>query len=257
MPSIKDYNNKLLSLRNTKKVTTTMKMVSASKLRRAQEAQRRSLLYSQQLDAMLARLAVSVESVSHPLLEHRDGERRIAILLLSSDRGLCAGFNNNLIKFTRQWIQERQSNDKQLSLLCCGRRGYQYFHRREQAKKHYDDVVADPNFSAASRIGKELGTAFIERRYDSVYMAYNLFRSALSQQPVIRKILPIEGKKVAGKPTRSLSEDYLFEPKEADLLRMLLPKITVLSDLFRPLGKSGRRTWCKNDRHGQCQQKLR
>ena len=104
MPSIKDYNVKIASLKNTQKITKTMKMVSASKLRKAQDAQRNAHLYATRLNELLSRLAASVQSTAHPLLTGHSDPKNILVIIFTSNRGLCGGFNNNICKFVSAWI---------------------------------------------------------------------------------------------------------------------------------------------------------
>ncbi len=222
MPSIKEYNVKLASLKNTRKITKTMKMVSASKLRRAQDAQRNAKVYAERLNELICRLAASVQSSAHPLLEVRSSAKRAQILVFSSDRGLCGGFNNNMCKFVNHWIDEYQVAYESIDMSFCGRRGHMYFSKRRPVDRHYEGVTQKPDFATAGRIGKALIENFTTGKTDEVYLAYNTFRSALSQTPVIHKLLPIEPGELAG--GEALAADYIFEPDQAQLLDQLLPR---------------------------------
>jgi len=223
MPSIKEYNDKLSSLKNTTKMTKTMKMVSASKLRRAQETQRQSSEYAKRLNQLIARLAASVDSTLHPLLEPRTHEKNVLLLMMTSDRGLCGGFNNNIIRMIATWIDENEGRCDQVGLACCGRRGHAHFKSRGQVEAYYEGVTVAPDFVQASRIGKELGDLFVQGDYDAVYLAYNVFKSALSQQPTMQKLLPFESKEFL-EGGEQIPQDYIFEPEKKELLDRLLPK---------------------------------
>ena len=120
MPSIKEYDNKLHSLKNTSKMTRTMKMVSASKLRRAQDAQKQSSIYAARLNEFIARLAASADAHLHPLLQPRDQEKKVLLLVYTSDKGLCGGFNNNLTRMLGRWIDDNQRKYEQVGLSFCG-----------------------------------------------------------------------------------------------------------------------------------------
>ena len=225
MPSLREYDVKIASLKNTRKMTKTMQMVSASKLRRAQDAQRKAFDYAHHLHDLIHRLAGSVESVAHPLLTARDPVRKAHILLITSDRGLCAGFNNNLIKHVAQWISEHNSDYESISMSCCGRRGNMYFRAKEDVRKEYPDTTDKPEFLKAEQIADELGELFVDGEFDEVYLAYNVFKSALSQYPLIEKMLPIapvEIKSDEGK--KPFTRNYIFEPTEPELLALLLPR---------------------------------
>ena len=222
MPSIKEYNVKLASLKNTKKITKTMKMVSASKLRKAQEAQRNAKKYAERLHELIARLAASVESAAHPYLYQRFPVKKMLALVFTSDRGLCGGFNNNLCKFLASWCEERKKEGTSVDLSFCGRRGYSFFAKRVSTQKHYEGVTANPDFSVASKIGDDLSTLFTDDKYDEIYLANNEFKSALSQKPILQKLFPIEPAELEG--GKAISADCIFEPKERELLEMLLPR---------------------------------
>ena len=225
MPSLREYDVKIASLKNTRKMTKTMQMVSASKLRRAQEAQRKAVVYADHLKEIIHRLAGSVEGVAHPLLTMRQPVRKIHLLLITSDRGLCAGFNNNLIKHVTKWIGERRNDYESISLSCCGRRGNMYFRAKEDVRKDFEDSTAKPDFLKAEEIADELGDLFVSGEYDQVYLAYNVFKSALNQIPVVEKMLPIAPAEVeAEEDEETFSRNYIFEPAEPELLAMLLPR---------------------------------
>ena len=198
MPSIKEYDNKLKSLKNTSKLTKTMKMVSASKLRKAQDLQRESSEYAMLCNHFIARLAASVETADHPLLQPRDNTQNILLLVYTSDKGLCAGFNNNLIRMTERWITEHRSEFEQLNMSFCGRRGYVHFRTRETVCTNYEEVTKNPSFADASRINEDICQSYINGDYDAVYLVYNIFKSALSQAPTLQKILPVEINRIYG-----------------------------------------------------------
>jgi len=121
--SIKDFNVKIRSLTSTRKITKTMKMVSASKLRKAQEAQRNAKLYASNLAALTSRISASVPATAHPLLEHHHEVNNILILIITSDKGLCGAFNHNANKKVASWIEENRHHEK-IDLICCGKRGF-------------------------------------------------------------------------------------------------------------------------------------
>src|SRR3989338_331013 len=205
MSSIKEYNNKLKSLKNTKKITKTMKMVSASKLRKAQEAQANAKMYARKLTEIISRVATSVDSSLHPLLEQRSAVKKVHILIITSDKGLCGAFNNNANKRVSVWIKENRHNE-QIDISCCGRRGYMFFNKRETVIKHYENVTINPQFSDAKMIGNDLAESFISGQYDEVYLSYNQFLSPLSQKTVFEKILPID--------PNALSEEKIEQSQE-------------------------------------------
>ncbi len=217
MPTLKEYKTKLHSLKNTKKMTHTMKLVSASKLRQVHRAQANAKAYAQELTSLIARLVASVESASHPLLAPRQDIKNILILVITSDKGLCGGFNNNLNKKVFQWIQANQGKYAKVELSFCGKRGFMFFKNRGKIKIHYENVTGKPDFVKAQKIGEELSRSFVDGEYDEIYLAYNHFTNPLSQTPSIEKFLPIEAENLLQGGQR-IPSYYIFEPPQDELL---------------------------------------
>ncbi|MCS6772222.1 MAG: ATP synthase F1 subunit gamma [Kiritimatiellae bacterium] len=224
MPSLKEYKAKLASLSNTRKMTKTMKMVAASKLYRTMDAQRKALLYATKLTEMLGRLAASVDPSSHPLLQQRDPPRSARLLIIMSDKGMCGGFNNNLIKYVLRWLEMPGRPEQKISFSFAGRRGWLFFRNRVHVAGHYEGVTQRPTPAHALAIGNDMRRAFLSGAVDEVYIAYNRFISPLSQRPVIRRLLPIVPEAIPLSGSR-IHDDYILEPKEEQLLAVLLPKI--------------------------------
>lgn len=223
MPSIKEYNVKLNRLKNTRKMTRTMKLVSMSKLIKAQEAQRRSKLYANRLADLISRLAATRDLKTHPLLSSKKSKNQALILLVTSDRGLCGGFNNQLIRFVNEWLAQNASAYKAVEFSFCGRRGYNHFRSKYSEKVFYPHVTAKPDFEQARKIGIDLSNYFLKSEYRDIFIAYNKFFSPLSQKPVLEKILPIESKPLLT-ANSALPADYLFEPALDELISFLIPK---------------------------------
>jgi len=172
--SIADFNTKIHSLQNTSKITKTMKMVSASKLRKAHQAQANAKLYAQNLTALTSRISATVYYKAHPLLCPREKVSNILILIVTSDKGLCGAFNHNANKRVASWIDENRHHER-IDLSCCGRKGYMFFKKHDIVKNHYEDVTADPQFSSAKTIGEDLSESFLNKEHDEVYLSYNQF----------------------------------------------------------------------------------
>ncbi len=223
MPSLKEYKNKLRSLKNIAKITKTMKLVAASKLRQAQHAQSRAKLYAWELTELIARLAASVQADTHPLLRTREAVKNVMVLVVTSDKGLCAGFNNNLGKKVVAWMREKKMVYDKVDLSFCGKRGFMYFKMRGSRRKLYENTTAKPDFLKAKEIGEELSRWFVAGEYDEVYLAYNQFNNPLSQTPMLEKILPIESMSLT-RSAAPLSTDYIFEPAQVELLQFLIPR---------------------------------
>lgn len=187
MPSLKEYTVKIARLNSTRKLTRTMKMVSANKLRKSQELLKQAQAYETAVRSALRRVGVG-----DPAPPRGREARRILILLITSDRGLCAGFNNNLHRQLVQWIKEQAVRPDQVSLSFCGRRGFFFFRNRATVEKCYQINSAKPGFSEAQRIYLEVHRAFMAGRFDEVHLAYNQFRSSLAQAPVVERLLPMD-----------------------------------------------------------------
>lgn len=226
MPSLKDYKDKLKSLQNMRKMTKTMKMVAASKLYRTMDDQRRASVFAGRLHELITRLTGNVDATAHPLLEQREETRNALVLFISSDKGMCGGFNNGLIKFVNKWLAQPAARTGEAHFSFCGRRGHLFFRSRRPVKTFYEGVTQRPAFSEAIRIARDVTRDFLSGEFDEVYLAYNHFISPLSQRPMLEKLLPLEPHedfKVGEK--HGLHDLYLFEPPEHEILAQLLPRI--------------------------------
>ncbi len=229
MASIKEYNRKLSSLKNTVKITKTMKMVAASKLRRAQEAENRAKAYAHAVTNLIFRIAESVEQEMHPLLMPRENPTKVLLLVFSSDKGLCGGFNNNLIKYVGAKQAELEAAGKQVAMAFCGRRGHLDFANRAEVFKNYEGVTAAPRSHDATDISEELIEAFSAGRFDEVHMVYNHFVSPLSQTPRSDQLLPLPMSTLEDHdPVEAIkADDFIAEPELPKLLTTLVPMLVV------------------------------
>lgn len=224
MPNLKAVRKRIGSVKNTQKITKAMKMVSAAKLRRAQGAVTAARPYADKLTALLRNVAARVGATAHPLLQQRQEERLVHVLLVTGDRGLCGGYNANLIRKAEALLQERGSDQVRMTIV--GRRGFDFFKRRPVtiADKHIN-LFGGPTVELARTIGEQLAQEFAAGSSDAVYLIYSHFRSALVQVPTVERLLPIlaEGGDGAG------AVDYRYEPDAAILLdRLLRQYVTVL-----------------------------
>jgi F-type H+-transporting ATPase subunit gamma len=217
MATLKAIRRRVSSVRNIQQITKAMKMVSAARLRRAQEAAIAARPYAEKLEAVLQNLATQGQSLSHPLLTARE-EQNIDLLLVTSDRGLCGGFNSNLVRTAEAFI--RTHPNQKVTVTIVGRRGYDYFKRRPvQLGDHHINLFGRLTPALANEIGTRLSQRFVNGETDGVYVLYARFRSALVQVPTIDHMLPIIPKeRVADAPSR----EYLYEPQPQELLESLL-----------------------------------
>ncbi|MFA6957650.1 MAG: ATP synthase F1 subunit gamma [Thermoanaerobaculia bacterium] len=217
MPSTLDIRRRIRSVKSTQQITKAMKMVSAAKLRRAQDRIVSARPYAGAISQILASVAARVDPEQHPLLAERD-EKRVLILVVTGDKGLAGAFNGNVIKATLNTIHERGWSE--VSLIPIGRKANDYFRRRTIPIRYQAvNVFQALSLKSAGQISKMVVDDFIEDRIDAVYAVYNEFRSIISQVVHVEKLLPITRAKIA-EPTI----DYLYEPSPEQILRDLLPK---------------------------------
>ncbi len=211
MPSLLDIRRRVRATKSTQQITKAMKMVSSSKLRRAQERILRGRPYAQEMLRVFNSLATRVETGSHPLLTDDPLEARTLLVVISADRGLCGSFNTNIIKTTAQYVVEHPAAPgREVALALIGRKGRDFFQRRGFDVR-YEEVGLFQNvqWAHAQAIANTCIKEFVGPEVSSVYLIYNEFRSVISQRVVIERLLPIP--KLAIEPAAS-AVDYLFEP---------------------------------------------
>jgi F-type H+-transporting ATPase subunit gamma len=222
MATLKVIRKRITSIRNTQQITKAMKMVSAAKLRRAQEAALLARPYADKMNDILNNLSARVSRAAHPLLATRE-EKRIQLVLVTSDRGLCGGYNANLVRAAEAFIRNN-GGGKEILLALVGRKGADYYRRRRgETGERYLNFLSSPAEELAAVIAEKLISRFVDGETDAVYLIYSHFRSALSQVPTLEKILPVALSEA--RETEQLTE-YLYEPGAEELLSSLLPKIT-------------------------------
>lgn len=204
-----------------------MKMVAAAKLRRSQEKVIAARPYSRQLQDVLARLAQAASDARHPLLEKRE-VKKVAFVVVTADRGLCGGYNANIIRTTSG---ELAQSPVPVQLVAVGSKGRDFFRRRgANITSEFVALGDSPSFIQASEIAQEIIRLYSEREVDEVHLIYTEFMTAISQRPVHVKLLPLKAPKQEDK-TQGI---YLFEPNAEEILKSLLPKY-VETLVFRAL----------------------
>jgi len=217
MATLKAIRRRVASVRNIQQITKAMKMISTVRLRRAQEAAFAARPYAEKLESVIQNLSSQGQQLAHPLLATRE-EKNINLWLITSDRGLCGGFNSNLIRAAEAFIREHAEQKVTLSVV--GRRGYDYFRRRSYSiGEHRTDVSGSFSPDLAHDVGTRLSQRFINGEADSVYVLYARFRSVVAQIPTIDRILPIVAKE---RRASSMATEYLYEPEPRELLDSLL-----------------------------------
>ena len=219
MPALIDIRRRIRSVKNTQQITKAMKMVSAAKLRRAQDAIFAARPYARKMMEVLESLAARAEERAHPLLQPREGDR-VLLVLVTADKGLCGGFNANIIRAAVRFLQERRPEDVSLDLL--GKKGRDFFRRRQyRVRTEQVGVFQALRYPVAQSIARELIGAYVKADVDQVYLVYNEFKSVIQQRVVVERLLPIERQELhAHEPAL----DYIYEPGPGRIFEELLPK---------------------------------
>ena len=219
MPNILDIRRRIRSVKNTQQITKAMKMVSAAKLRRAQERVMSARPYAQKILSVLNSLVTRSEGQTHPLLEDRGGER-IQVVVITADKGLCGAFNSNIIKAAQNFIDEHRH--RQLTLNCVGRKGRDFFRKGSVPLAHEAvNIFARLDYSHAKQISATLMEEFSNKEVDAVYLVYNEFKSVIQQRIVVEQLLPIQ--KLAAFEEASLI-GYIYEQPAGEIFGSLIPR---------------------------------
>jgi F-type H+-transporting ATPase subunit gamma len=209
-----------------------MKTVSAAKLRRSQERVMSARPYASLLKQVLGDLASRVENVSHPLLEVRD-EDKVLVVIVTADRGLCGAFNSNIIRAGQNFIRDNRAKNPMLSLI--GKKGRDLFKRRETPiHSDFIHIFTRLDFSHAKEIGQRIIESYSNEEFDAVYVIYNEFKSVIQQRLVVEKLLPFDRGEFHQEGSRI---DYLYEQPPQELFNRLLPRY-VETQIFRALLES-------------------
>jgi F-type H+-transporting ATPase subunit gamma len=219
MANLKSIKKRIVSVKNTRQITKAMKMVSAAKLRRAQENVVAARPYAGKLAEVLERLAQSQDVDASPLMVKRDGGRAL-LVVVTSDRGLCGGFNANLSKAAERFIKERRGDFTELSLMTIGRKGYEFLRSRHNVRKNHANIFSTLSYQTAALIAAELIEGYLAEEYDEVFIIYNAFKSVMSQDITLEQLLPVTPKATE---EEQLTQ-YIYEPSKGALLDELLPK---------------------------------
>ena len=234
MASLKSIKKRIVSVKNTRQITKAMKMVSAAKLRRAQENVVAARPYARKLGEVLQSLASNLEGDQHPLLEKREG-KKLLLIVVTSDRGLCGGFNSNLCKAGERFIKANQDNHELISVMTVGRKGYEYFKNRLTVYKNFSNIISKPNYQIAAKLAQDVIDGYMEGEYDQVVLLFNSFRTVMSQDITFQQLLPVVPEE-KGEVDESPVE-FIYEPSVDELLAEILPK-NIEVQLFKSMLES-------------------
>ncbi len=244
MPNLQDIRRRIRAVKNMRQITKAMKMVSAAKLRRAQERVVAARPYTIKMTDVLSDLSKRAPDFQHPLLANsrkpsEGRQERIILVLVTADKGLCGGFNTNLNRAATHFLRRHSGQDVELILV--GRKGVDYFKRREgNIRREYIGITGSGkvSFADAQKIAQEVIADFTseEKPVDQIHLIYNEFKSALSQSPVEETILPIGGIKDET-PDQEQLLDYSYEQPAGEVFSSLLPKL-IETQIYRALLES-------------------
>lgn len=223
MPSLKHIRKRISSVKNTQQITRAMKMVAAARLRKAQEAILAKRPYAYRLREMIGELAARADFTDHPLLEQRE-PKKVELIILTSDRGLCGGFNANINRTALRYILDNEAGHEDILLSIVGRKGHDFFKRRNdvQLGTYFKDVLTNVGLEKASDIAEHAITSFLDQSLDATFVVYNEFKSAISQEVVVEQLLPVL-------PTELEADDqanseFIYEPSKGEVMDAVLPR---------------------------------
>jgi len=255
--SLRDIRRKSQAVEKTKQITRAMNMVAASKLKNAQTRMENFRPYASKVMEVLQSLSSQMQSSTNPLLAVRD-PKRVRIILMTSDKGLCGGFNTNVIKATEEFMRSLKREEKEISLVAVGKKGRDYFRRKTTIAGHHVDALGKFTMDLAIEIGNEAIFPFEEAQYDELYIIYNEFRNVASQRPKIVRLLPLVADDLA--EGESVFGDYIYEPSDEVLFARLVPmyiKVQIFNGLLETsAGEHGARMVAMENASNSCEEMI-
>ena len=237
MPSLIDLRRRIRAVKNTQQITKAMKMVAASKLRRAQERMMNARPFAQQMQRVLANVASRVDPSTHPLLASRElgPDSKTLVIVVTADKGLCGSFNTNIIKAGAQYVID---SSQPCTLGLVGRKGRDFFGRRGfEVMYEHVGIFQKLTYAHAQAIAQESIEAFTSGKVDRVVLIYNEFKSVMTQRLIVDQLLPIFRAEVDEASAPANQTDYLYEPEPQEIFNQLLPRF-VEGQVYRALLES-------------------
>jgi len=220
MANLRELRKRIASVKNTQKITNAMKMVSAAKLRRAEEAIKSARPFAEKMRDVLMSLASRINPGAHPLLELKPAKKAL-LILITADRGLCGAFNANLNRRAEAFVREMSEKGIQVDMINVGRKGNDYFRRRKiNLVEAFINVMNNVTYELSGRVVSVAVEKFTTGEYEEVYILFNSFRSAVRQVQTLRKLLPVTPEEEGWERKR----EYLYEPSEEALLDSIIPR---------------------------------
>ncbi len=220
MASLRDIRTRIGSVKNTRQITSAMKMVSAAKLKRATDAATRARPYQQTLAATLRRVAAAAGDITNPLLQEREHVATALVLVFTSDRGLCGGFNANLNRKTLEFVNKLRAEGKAVTVRTFGKKARDFFKSRYPAARVTIELTPARFAGVATTLADEAAREFLAGTFDEVWIAHNNFKNTLAQIPSFNRLLPV---KLDRADASGAADFYVYEPSGPELLAALLP----------------------------------
>lgn len=226
MATLRDIKRRIVGVKNTQQITKAMKMVAAARLRRAQENIISARPYSRKIAEVLSNLLSIEKNLNNPLFENRE-VKRTAIIVITSDRGLCGAFNMNVIREAEQTIKNnyyKMNEAGNVLLYCVGKKGVDYFSKRNyKMEGSYPGIFSHLDFSFAAKLIADLKEKFINKEIDEVLVIYNAFKSVVQQELKVTKLLPVQPIEKRTEES-SRQTEFLYEPDKAAIINSLVPR---------------------------------
>ena len=232
MANLKEIRNRITSIGSTMQITSAMKMVSAAKLKKAQDAITQMRPYANKLTELLQSLSATLEGEVGGVYSEQKEISKVLLVAITSNRGLCGGFNSNTIKATIKNIEDNYKG-KQVDLLTIGKKGNDFLAKNYTIIENHNDIFDNLTFNNVAVIAEKIMSLFAKGNYDKVELVYNQFKNAATQIETIEQFLPIE----PIKSTVKVNTDYIFEPSKAEIVLELIPK-SLKTQLFKAIRDS-------------------
>ncbi|MFN3694486.1 MAG: ATP synthase F1 subunit gamma [Ignavibacterium sp.] len=224
MATLRDIKQRIKGVKSTQQITKAMKMVAAAKLRRATDAIINARPYARKIQTLLSHLASDDDLMSNPLFITRD-VKKVAVVVVTADRGLCGAFNTNIIREATRYIKEElEAQNISHSLYCLGKKGSDYFSKRNyNVVQKYPGIFSSLNYSIAQRLSDQLISGFVKGEFDKVILIFNEFKSIIQQKIVIEQFLPIPIEGSTDNENHA-EANYIYEPDQKAIFEYLIPK---------------------------------
>ena len=241
MPNLKELKNRISSVKSTRKITSAMKMVAASKLRRAQELAESSRVYADSLSFILSSLAGNTKNSSDlpEILTGRENSKISLLIIKSSDRGLCGGFNSNLFRNAKKWISDQQGQGKSVKIMTVGKKASSFYKKTDlDIVASFEDLNSnDRQLQVSEEIKNKIMELFENNEIDEVSILFNKFVSAISQEPTYQSLIPLSNDETSEDESESNNAIFEFEPDKNELLEYLVPR-NFLTQIYRSVLES-------------------